>query len=120
MKREVYRHGGAKYNFDINDEGKYILVSLIIFGKEFEFPNGGITEKSIEEIADNVRQEIIETDNNGEIDRLDEIKAFLRGYPEGTTLEEILASLDDDSVSHLTDEEIASWFRNDNDKKSSD
>lgn len=110
--KKVYRHGGAKYNFEEAEDGKLVLVSISIFGKNFVFPNGGIPEQDIEQIVDNVKEEVKETNEDGEINRLNEIAAFLRGYPEGTTLEEVLRNIESGSVEHITDEEIADWYNN--------
>lgn len=54
MKEITYNHAGVIWHFE-EREGKLYLVSVEIFSKLFEFPNGGIAAKdsiTSEEIAD--------------------------------------------------------------------
>lgn len=44
MKYKDFINGGVKYHFEEKD-GKLFLLSVEIWGKVFEFPNGGIAEK---------------------------------------------------------------------------
>lgn len=109
MKKKVYTNGGVRYHFDEKD-GKLSLTSLEIFGKEFVFPNGGIPEGDIEQISRNVSEQLTNANSDGEINRMQEIAAFLRGYPEGTKLEDILKDLHDEHLENIDDEEIQSWY----------
>lgn len=118
MKKKVYTNGGVRYHFDEKD-GKLSLTSLEIFGKEFVFPNGGIPEGDIEEISRNVSEQLTNPNSDGDINRMQEIAAFLRGYPEGTKLEDILKDLHDDHLENIDDEEIQSWY-NGQDQSDSD
>ncbi len=54
-KEKNYICGGVKYHFEEEEDGKLRLLSLEIWNKVFELPNGGIVEKesiTSEQIAD--------------------------------------------------------------------
>ncbi len=110
MAQKIYTNGGVKYFFDKTEEGKLVLQSIKIFGKEFMFPNGGIPEKEVEEISSAIEEKITQSNEDGDINRVEEIANFLRGYPEGTLLEDVLNDLA--GTTNLTDEEMTSWFDN--------
>ena len=100
---KTYICGGVKYHFEEKD-GKLHLLSLEIWNKLFVLPNGGIPEQTVEVISQAVEETITKTNEDGRINRLEEIKEFLSGYPEGTSLEEVLADVEQRTQNSITEE----------------
>lgn len=109
MKYKDFINGGVKYHFE-EKEGKLYLISIVIWDKVFEFPNGGIPEGTVEQIAQEVEERIVSKNNDGTLNTIEEFRDFLSGFPEDASLEDILEELHNNHLENIDDEEIESWY----------
>ena len=109
MKYKDFINGGVKYHFE-EKEGKLYLISIVISDKVFEFPNGGIPEGTVEQIAQEVEERIVSKNNDGTLNTIEEFRDFLSGFPEDASLEDILEELHNNHLENIDDEEIESWY----------
>lgn len=79
MKDMIYTNGGVKYHFEERD-GILYLLSLEIWDKVFEFPNGGIAER------DSVGSLQIQDHSVGKVDLDQEVNDTLDAVQEASTI----------------------------------
>ena len=80
---KYYRSGGLVFYYEEKDGEKKIRYIQVYLKKNLMKVDGDIGIS-----------EIVDENENGELDRLDEIVKFLKGLPEGSNLKQIIDSID--------------------------
>ncbi len=97
---ESFIYKGIKYSYEVVD-GVKKLRKIGLFG-DFGFDVDG----------DVAVEQIVEPNENGELDTLKEVANFLKGYPEGKTLKEVIDEIEPIIDDEVTEEEIADDWEN--------